>query len=58
MTWFDDDFLDFNSIINKGESECKFDELDASDDGQIYTVVVNVSDFTPKEDGWHYDVGF
>ena len=41
--------------INKGESECKFDPL-VSDNGQSYTVVVNVSDFTPKEGGQNFAV--
>ena len=41
--------------INKGERECKFDPL-VSDDGQSYTVVVNVSDFTPKEGGRNFAV--
>ena len=41
--------------INNGERECKFDPL-VSDDGQSYTVVVNVSDFTPKEGGRNFAV--
>ena len=41
--------------INKGERGCKFDPL-VSEDGQSYTVVVNVSDFTPKEGGWNFAV--
>ena len=35
--------------INKGVGERKFNAFDVSDDGQSYTVVVDVSNFTPKE---------
>ena len=44
-------------IINKGEGQCQFDEgVDISDDGQSFTVVVDVSEFTPKEGGWNFAV--
>ena len=41
--------------INTGKRECRFDPL-VSDDGHSYTVVVNVSDFTPKEGGRNFAV--
>merc|ERR1711971_438888 len=51
---------DSEPIINKGESECKFIEahlLSFSPDGQSYVARLDVSDFTPKEGGWHFAVG-
>ena len=44
--------------IKPGDHECNFENLDVSDDGQSYTVVVDVADFTPKEKGPYFAVGF
>ena len=44
--------------FNKGQGECTFDEeMDVSADGQSYVVMVDLSNFTPQEGGWHFAVG-
>merc|ERR1719430_2227528 len=60
LTYYVDnkDYCEGSEYIYTGQSECNFEILDVSADGQSYTVVVDVREFTPKENGWYFAVGF